>query len=259
MSSNLTINSGYTPQKLQILNSSTENKTAPETEKNRETKKFKTRDYMIGATILATAIAAGIIGAKRGWFNGAINKVENDANNNAGGFYTGFIQPLFEKFGVDYNSKSNRFAFGDLLNEIKDTIQINAFRQLSEQKSVESLLKEYEKLINSKLEIVFDFKNKKGDFIPESTLNDHVINFAKGAEISKSSAKNVETLLNVHYKTGLDFIERNFGKEFNELAKMHKDNSPDTQKYFETLIEDLKYNYGLLKKVYKDYKQIQIG
>ena len=259
MSSNLTINQAYTPKKLQILNSSEENKTAPETEKNRETKKFKTRDYMIGATILATASAAGIIGAKRGWFNGAINKVENDANNNAGGFYTGFIQPLFEKFGVDYNSKSNRFSFGDLLTGIHNTIRINSLRQLSEQKSVESLLKEYEKLINSKLEIVFDFKNKKGDFIRESTLKDSMINFAKDAEISKSSAKNVETLLNMRYKTGLDFIEENFGKEFDELAKMYKDNSPDTQKHFETLIENLKFNYELLMRTNKSPKQMQIG
>ena len=260
MSSNLTINQAYTPKKLQILNSSAENKTAPETEKNRETKKFKTRDYMIGATILATTIAAGIIGAKRGWFNGAINKVENDANNNVGGFYTGFIQPLFEKFGVDYNSvKSGLPAFGKLLNQIRRTIQINALRQLSEQKSVESLLKEYEKLINSKLEIVFDFKNKKGDFIPESVLNDYIRNCAKGAEISKSGAKNVETLLNVHYKKGLDFIEENFGKKFDELAKMYKDNSPDTQKHFETLIENLKFNYELLMRTNKSPKQIQIG
>ena len=240
MSSNLTINQAYTPKKLQILNSSAENKTAPETEKNRETKKFKTRDYMIGATILATTIAAGIIGAKRGWFNGAINKVENDANN--------------------YNSvKSGLPAFGKLLNQIRRTIQINALRQLSEQKSVESLLKEYEKLINSKLEIVFDFKNKKGDFIPESVLNDYIRNCAKGAEISKSGAKNVETLLNVHYKKGLDFIEENFGKKFDELAKMYKDNSPDTQKYFETLIENLKFNYELLMRTNKSPKQMQIG
>ena len=259
MSSNLTINPAYNPKKQQILNSSAENKKASETEKSRETK-IKTRDYMIGATILATAIAAGIIGSKRGWFNGAINKVENDSNNNAGGFYTGFIQPLFEKFGVDYNSvKSDVPAFGNLLNAIKRTIKINALRQLSEQKSVESLLKEYEKLINSKLEIVFDFKNKKGDFINESVIHDYIRNFAKGAEISKSSAKNVETLLNVHYKKGLDFITSGFGNDFDELAKMYKNNSPDAQKYFERIIEYLKDEYELLMKNSKYNKQMQIG
>ena len=259
MSSNLTINPAYNPKKQQILNSPAENKKASETEKSRETK-IKTRDYMIGATILATAIAAGIIGSKRGWFNGAINKVENDSNNNAGGFYTGFIQPLFEKFGVDYNSvKSDVPAFGKLLNAIRRTIDINALRQLSEQKSVESLLKEYEKLINSKLEIVFDFKNKKGDFIPELSLKDYVINLDSHAEISKSSAKNAETALNMSYKKGLDFIKENFGETFDDLAKMYKDNSPDAQKYFERIIENLKYNYELLTRNSKYNKQMQIG
>ena len=246
MSSNLTINSGYTPQKLQILNSSAENKTAQETEKTRETKKFKPRDYMIGAAILATTIAAGIIGVKRGLFKGT---VEMDANKNSGGFYTGFIQPLFEKFGIDYSSADWRSpAFGNLLNKIKSTRKINSLKQLSEQKSVESLLKEYEKLTNSKLEIVFDFQNKKGDFIPESSLRNYMINIAPKAEINKSAAKNVETMLNVYYEKGFDFIKENFGKAFEELAEMYKNNSSDTQKHFERLIENLKYNYEILNR-----------
>ena len=204
---------------------------------------------MIGAAILATTIAAGIIGVKRGLFKGTINKAEMDANKNSGGFYTGFIQPLFEKFGIDYSSaESGYFAFNTLLNEIKSTRKINSLKQLSEQKSVESLLKEYEKLINSKLEIVFDFQNKKGDFIPESSLRNYMINIAPKAEINKSAAKNVETMLNVYYEKGFDFIKENFGKAFEELAEMYKNNSSDTQKHFERLIENLKYNYEILNR-----------
>ena len=54
-------------------------------------------------------------------------------------------------------------------------------------------------------------------------------------------------------------MKSSFAKNFDELYKMHKNNSPDTQEYFEELIKNLKRTYDRLMQDSKSHKQMQIG